>query len=654
MKISKEKIDEAKSILGGRAAEIIAKELKIEMWDGKKGKSIFKPEKTPSMIWFDEKNTFKCFATGRTYDIIDHFCKFHKKPFCDAVKELFDIVKMPYEASDFKDNYNSDKLIGYKYPSDEPENDRKIVEKYAETRSISPETLDYCHVKQDGHGNMAFQLYNGDGVHMCTKYRLSRPATNKDLKWWWQKDSSKCPVLYNMDRIDTTKPLLIVEGFVDCLAAVESGFINTVSINGGAEDYNWIEFNYDWLEKFSSIIIWSDNDAPGEAMRKECINRLGLARIKLVTPDEEVLKKVRNFYRENFDIDCNKCDCSNVLSICGKDDVLRLIDNAKEVPNPRLKDLWTYDEIELANLPFISTGFKSVDKVIMGNFDNNLIVLTGFAGSGKSSMISEMGIISPLEAGKNIMIFSGEANGGTLLGTTFRPLAGRNHILQYENTVPYLPPVYKVTPEAKKAIREAYKGRIWNYEDGEEISTTAEEILTTMEYAYKRHNVTFFSLDNLMCIACATGDDEDKYAAQIKFALALKKFTRRYPVTVILVAHPKKPAPGQKEAGMYDISGSSEIVNLADRAFAVGILKEDPQGYNSYLTVVKDRQTGKVGQKVKMYYDYATGRIYSDEEELNRKYSWEENANITYPPNMALALVANQANHNKFDESFGG
>ena len=63
----------------------IAKELKIEMWDGKKGKSIFKPEKTPSMIWFDEKNTFKCFATGRTYDIIDHFCKFHKKPFCDAV-----------------------------------------------------------------------------------------------------------------------------------------------------------------------------------------------------------------------------------------------------------------------------------------------------------------------------------------------------------------------------------------------------------------------------------------------------------------------------------------------------------------------------------------------------------------------------------------
>ena len=653
MKISKEKIEEAKSQLGIRAADIIAKEIPIEMWDGKKGKSIFKQENTPSMIWYEEKNMFKCFSTGRTYDIIDHFCKFHNKSFCEAVKELFDMVKMPYDASDFKDNYNSDKLIGYKYPVDEPENDRKIVEEYAKSRSISPETLDYCHVKQDAHGNMAFQLFNSDGIHMCTKYRLSRAATNKEGKWWWQKDSGKCPILYNMDRIDTTKPLLIVEGFVDCLAAVESGFQNAVSINGGAEDFNWIEYNYDWLDKFTSIIIWSDNDAPGDAMRKECVNRLGLARVKLVQPDEEVLTKIKQFYHDNFDIDYDKCDCSNVLSICGKDDVLRLIDNAKEVPNPRLKSLWDYDEVELASLPFISTGFKAVDKVVMGNFDNNLIVLTGFAGSGKSSMISEMGIISPLEAGKNVMIFSGEANGGTLLGNTFRPLAGKNHILQYDNTVPYLPSVYKVTTEAKNAIREYYKNRIWNYEDGEEISTNAEEILSAMEYAYKRHNVTFFSLDNLMCIVCTTSDEEDKYSAQIKFALALKRFTRKYPVTVILVAHPKKPAPGQKEAGMYDISGSSEIVNLADRAFAVGILKDDPQGFNSYLTVVKDRQTGKVGQKVKMFYDYATARIYSDEEELQRRYSWESKFKIDYPKNINKDLVVNKTISNNFDESFG-
>ena len=653
MKFSKEKIDEAKAKLGIKGAELIAKEVPVEMWDGKKGKSIFKQENTPSMIWFEEKSMFKCFATGRTYDIIDHFCKYHKKSFCDAVKELFDLVKMPYDASDFKDNYNADKLIGYKYPKDEPENNRKIVEEYCLARSITPETLDYCHVKQDANGNIAFQLFNSDGVHMCTKYRISKAATNKDMKWWWQKDSSKCPLLYNMDRIDTTKPLLITEGYFDTLAAVESGFINAVSINGGAEDYNWIEYNYDWLEKFSSIIIWSDNDTPGDAMRKECVNRLGLARVKIVTPDDEVLSQVRAFYREKFDIDCDKCDCSNVLSICGKDAVLRLIDNAKEVPNPRLKSLWDYDEIELASLPFISTGFKAVDKVVMGNFDNNFIVLTGFAGSGKSSMISEMGIISPLEAGKNIMIFSGEANGGTLLGTTFRPLAGRNHILQYENTVPYLPPVYKVTPEAKKAIREVYKNRIWNYEDGEEISTNAEEILNTMEYAYKRHNVTFFSLDNLMCISCVGNDEEDKYAAQIKFALALKRFTRKYPVTVILVAHPKKPAPGQKEAGMYDISGSSEIVNLADRAFAVGILKDDPQGFNSYLTVVKDRQTGRVGQKVKMYYDYATARIYSDAEELNKRYSWEDQVNITYPQVTSKDLVCNQTVTNNFEQSFG-
>ena len=652
MKISNEKIEEAKTKLGKKAAEIIAKEIPIEEWDGKKGKSIFKKENTPSMIWFDEGNVFKCFSTGLTYDIIDHFQKFHNKTFVGAIKELFDLTETPYNPSDFKDGYNSDYLIRYKYPVDEQPNDRKIVEDYLGKRDISPATLDFCNVKQDEHGNIAFQLFNSDGVHMCTKYRVSKDATNKDFKWFWQKNSSNCPVLYGMEKIDTTKPLIIVEGFVDRLAAVESGFLNTVSINGGAEDFKWIEFNYDWLQKFKSIIVWSDNDAAGDGMRKECINRLGISRVKIVKPDEECLKEIKSFFKDTQNIDYDKVDCSNVLSICGKDTVARLINTAECVPNPLLKPLFDYQEIELSDLECISTGFKSVDKVIMGNFDNNLIVLTGYSGCGKSTILSEMGIIAPLEAGKNVMIFSGESNGGTLLGNTLRPLAGSEHILQFRSSVAYLPPTFKVTTEAKLRIRDFYKNRIWNYEDEDELATGSDKILETMEYAYKRYNVTFFTLDNLMCITCVTRDDEDKYSAQIEFAKSLKRFTRKYPVSVILVAHPKKPSAGQNEVDMYGISGSSEIVNLSDRAFGVGILKDDPQGYNSYLNVIKDRQTGKVGRKIKLYYDYPTSRIYSDKEELEKKYSWSEGFHPVYTGKTKENLVCNLSS-DKFQEVFG-
>ena len=35
------------------------------------------------------------------------------------------------------------------------------------------------------------------------------------------KDSNTCPVLYGVDKIDITMPLLIVEGHIDRLACIE-------------------------------------------------------------------------------------------------------------------------------------------------------------------------------------------------------------------------------------------------------------------------------------------------------------------------------------------------------------------------------------------------------------------------------------------------
>lgn len=646
--ISRERIQLAKEKLGEKAFFIMADEIPLEDVNESKlsCKSPFKDEKTASAFWYKDANVIKDFSTGLTMDYIDFSMKYHSKSFSGAVKELFDLVGFSYNDGDFKDENQDSLYKDFKRAKDEENTDRRVAEEYLHRRGISNETLDYCNVKQDKNGNIAYQFYDTMNELVQTKYRVSHPAKNSDFKWFWQKDSDNCPLLYGVNKINYDTPLLIVEGMNDRLACVEAGYHNCVSIPGGANDKKWIEFNFDILEKFDEIILWFDDDEAGSSAVKECANRLGIYKTRIVTKNDFVKSKIKEYY-EKYGTNIDKMDANNVLVCAGKDYVLDLISKAEAIKNEHLKKLFDYEEIELQNMPYCSTGFKSLDRIIYGNFEGTFIVLTGYSGAGKSTLISEMGIIAPLESNKKVMIYSGEASGGVLLGNTFRPLAGRDHIIEYDNSAQGKPNGYAVTFAAKDAIRDYYKDSIYNYDDGDGLSCDAKDILNGMEYAYRRYNVTFFTLDNLMTITTSDSDD-DKYSSQIKFAKSLKAFTRKYPVTVILVAHPKKPSPGQKEVDMYSVSGSSEIVNLADRAFSVSVLHDDKEGYNSCVTVLKDRQTGKVNKKVKMYYDLPSGRIYSDNDELYKHYSWE----VGFKPNYNESILSRLVKNKSFDKTY--
>jgi 5S rRNA maturation endonuclease (ribonuclease M5) len=145
----------------------------------------------------------------------------------------------------------------------------------APPQKISNETLDYCDVQQDNHNNIVFHYYDSNDVLMTVKYRPARKLQDHEAKTWCQKNADFTPLLFNMNKIDPTHPLLICEGEIDALSAIEAGFKNTVSVPIGAGNDTWIEENFEWLEQFEKIIIWSDNDAPGLKMRKNIIPRLG-------------------------------------------------------------------------------------------------------------------------------------------------------------------------------------------------------------------------------------------------------------------------------------------------------------------------------------------------------------------------------------------
>lgn len=603
-------IRQAKETLGQKAAEIIVRGLGIKGWDHRhlKGCCPYHQEKTPSFIWNPKGNFFKCFGCGATMDIVDYYQRTGLS-FNDAVKELF------REANIF---YEFEKVIAnkhYRYPTPEQSEELTAAEQYLALRKISRKTLDYAGIKQDSKGNIAFEYKDQNNVLMTVKYRPSRKVQKEDNKTWCQKDKDTAPVLYLMNKADTTKPLLITEGEIDCLSAIESGFYNSVSVPFGAGNYTWIEHNWEWLQQFEKIIIWSDNDDAGEKMRSEVIPRLGEYRCYVV----------KSQYK----------DINEHLYKAGKESVLNAILNASEVPIKHVVDLMDVDDFDINKAEKIKSGINGLDKWIAGFVLGTVNIITGINGAGKSTLINQICICEPLEQGYNTFIYSGELTKPHLKSWIQFPIAGKRNIEIIDNG-PHAPKGYYVPKKIKAEIQEYYKGRVFIYDNPDDETATA--ILKKMEELAKRYGVKNFVLDNLMMIDLECAENE-KYTKQKEFVKSLIKFALRYNAVIHLVAHPRK-VEAIRRLTKLDVCGSGDITNLAHYVTSVhrvtepekqpvtnkkGEVVEEGCPFDCIIDLFKNRPVGHQDKSVGVYYEPASKRFYGDSDDLEKKYAWERN-----------------------------
>ena len=80
--------------------------------------------------------------------------------------------------------------------------------------------------------------------------------------------------------------------------------------------------------------------------------------------------------------------------------------NQPMLPFP-IKCLSDVEKVDLLSLTHISTGIKSLDRLIEGLFESQLIVVTGKRGQGKSTFASWL-LSNALNQGRNIFAYSGE------------------------------------------------------------------------------------------------------------------------------------------------------------------------------------------------------------------------------------------------------
>lgn len=618
MNIDRETIQKAKEKLGDKNAFLIAEIQDLKGFDEKnlKAFSPLRDETVPSYVYDKKRFRFKDFGSSSySADIIDAMME-KGKTFLEACQYLFKQADIPYSFGEM----NVQTRSSYKYPHEEPLNERENVKAYLGKRGINSATIDYLDIREDEHGNCVFNYYDTNDVLTLVKYRPSRTVDKSkgEIKTWCQKDADTTPLLFNMGRVNPAKPLLITEGELDAASAIFSGYINTVSVPFGAGNFHWIEENWDWLEQFHDIIIWADNDEPGEKMRKECISRLGSWRTKYIqTP--------KYFEKENGRrVPLN--DINDCLQVGGKEFVLKLIADAKDVPVTSVIDYADIEELDMSQVGGVKTGLKPVDKELVKLYNGTLTILSGRPGSGKTSLIDQIAAES-MDNGNPVFLFSKELPPRLSANWFNTIIAGRRNQTLVEK--PDGASFYVVPYDTQKKMQNFYKNKLLIYKDSE--PNDSESVMRSAEECVRKYGAKLVILDNLMMLDLKA-DSESMNLAQTKLVNELINFASKYDVVVVLIAHPKKTADMTSDVSMYDISGSSNIINLAIRSIGLRRVskkeKEDPRSewgkYDVVLTIIKDRLFGKQDIQIGLWYDNRSRRFYTDYEEYDRKFAWDD------------------------------
>ena len=155
-----------------------------------------------------DKHTFALFLNNGTFVCKRGSCGRHGR-FEELAKELTnEEVKLNRSAWSKK----SEKQ--YVMPSVQVFDPTEEIYRYFESRKISRSTVDALKIGSDFEGNIVFRFFwNGEDVYH--KFRKPRKPTPEDKgRKEWQESGTRA-ILYNMDNVVFSQPLIITEGRSD-------------------------------------------------------------------------------------------------------------------------------------------------------------------------------------------------------------------------------------------------------------------------------------------------------------------------------------------------------------------------------------------------------------------------------------------------------
>jgi twinkle protein len=414
--------------------------------------------------------------------------------------------------------------------------------------------------------------------------------------------SADCePVLFGWQAIaPETRTLIITEGEIDALSWHSYGFAAvSVPFGGGSGGkHNWIESDFERLERFEQIYLSMDMDETGEQAAKDIANRLGVHRC----------------YRVGLPMkDANACLAGGV----SLDAMAKALKEAKEFKPDELNRPKAYlDEVidlfypkENEKLGY-TMPYERVQREDVYFRNAELTLWSGASGHGKSQVLSDC-IPHWMQEGGVVCLASLEMAPRQSLkrlikqtGNVDRPTEG------------YLRACMDYLDESLLIYNKVGKANV-------------SHMLEIFDYAHSRYGCDIFIVDSLMRLGIASDD----YTGQENAVYQMVDWVISRNVHIHLVAHARKSEKGSGPAGTEDVKGASEIGSNAFNIITIwrnreleeklaaaeehenAELEKQP---NVILNIAKNRN-GDYEGKVGLWFNKDTYR-YRSSVELQRKY----------------------------------
>lgn len=300
-------------------------------------------------------------------------------------------------------------------------------------------------------------------------------------------------------------------------------------------------------------------------------------------------------------------------------------DSAKGKKWLAMTDVQYVDMSKMASIP---TGYKELDKKIIGLLLGDVTVLSGGSGAGKSSWIDCVAL-NAIQRGYKVGIWSGELQDFRFQSWINQIAAGKNYVCKREGFENY----YYAPKNISNQISNWLEGKLFLYNNN--YGSKWQQLFADVKELVDKEGVQLIVLDNLMALQIDNYEG-DKYTQQTKFINDLKEYAKAKNVHVLLVCHPRKEGIFLRKES---ISGTADLTNLADSVFIIHRIGKDFEQrageffgkdkvipylkYNSVIEVCKNRSMGVIDLLVGMYYEVESRRLKNEISE-NIVYGWQE------------------------------
>jgi twinkle protein len=403
-------------------------------------------------------------------------------------------------------------------------------------------------------------------------------------KMWQDKGAPKAAWNEDALRDDSllSQPLIITEGEFDALAAIQCGFLRTISVPDGAPPpgnrsaeeaarspkYAWLQAvsAFTTKERAPEIIIAADGDENGGALLHDLSHQLGRPRCKrLVYP---LAKDPEKRGRPRLK------DLNEVLEDYGHRGVVETIGKAEWLKVPGL-----YTMSELPEPPVVQVWELGEDfRLLSENMrlrPGDLSVVTGIPNYGKSTFANAIWCDLVQRYGLRVVWASFEQQPKPDHRRNLRNWYWRSSMILSEAQL----------READQWIEDHHLF----IRPPEDVDATLELILELASTAVVQRGANALVIDPWNEIEHI----RDRHISLTEYVSSslreLRRFARAFNIHIMILAHPTKAVQGEggnyRRPRMYDISDSSAWYNKAD----LGIIVHRPNEDETQVVVEKSR-----------------------------------------------------------------